>query len=37
MLNPRLYKPWAGVRHRIVTQDLACNYTMAESSGVNVE
>jgi hypothetical protein len=35
--DARPYKPWAGMRHRMVTQDLACNHTMAEISGANVE
>jgi hypothetical protein len=33
----RPYKPWAGVQHRIVTQDLPCNHTMAKTSRLNVE
>jgi hypothetical protein len=35
--DTRPYKPWAGVWYGIVTQDLACNHTMAETSGANVE
>jgi hypothetical protein len=31
------YKPWAGVQHRMVTQDLPCNHTMAKTSRLNVE
>jgi hypothetical protein len=35
--DARPYKLWAGVRHRMVTQDLACNHTMEKSSRLNVE
>jgi hypothetical protein len=36
MSDARLYRPWAGVQHRIVTQDLARNHTIAKTSGANV-
>jgi hypothetical protein len=37
MSDTRPYKPRAGVWHGIVTQDLACNHTIAETLGANVE